>query len=121
MADPKQFHRWQCTEADLADLTPIRARDLVIKCFLEAQKETYHRIKQTIGVSDTEEEVQKTVLAGIRGTFKEVGGDFENPTKESLLNVVELLSKKAKLWGTPPDIIEFHKKCMEMIFTMLNK
>jgi len=121
MADPKQFHRWQCTEADLTDLNSVKARDLVIKCFYEAQKETYHRTKQAIGISDTEDEVHKTVLAGIRGAFKETGGDFDNPTKASLLNVIELLAKKAKLWGTPPDIIEFHKKCMDMIFTTLKE
>ena len=121
MADPKQFHRWQCTEADMTDLTTIRARDLIIKCFFEAQKETYHRTKQAIGVSDTEEEINKTVVAGIKGAFREVGGDFENPTKDAMVKVTESLAKKAHLWGTPPDVIEYHKKCMEHIFARLKE
>lgn len=119
MPDAERFHRWECCENDFQDLTPVKARDLIVKCFFEAQKETYHRTKQAIGVSDTDEEIHRTVVAGIRATFKEIEGDYENPTKGTLMKVVESLAKKAKLWGTPPDIIEYHKKCMERVFAML--
>jgi len=119
MTEPERFHRWECCEDDFKDMNPAKARDLIVKCFFEAQKETYHRTKQAIGVSDTEEEIHKTVVAGIRGTFKEIGGDYEQPTKETLMKVVEGLAKKAKLWGTPSDIIEYHKQCMDKVFGVL--
>lgn len=56
--------------------------------FFEAQKETCKCPKQSIGVSDTEGEIHKTVVAGIRCTFKKIAGDFEHPTKETLMKVV---------------------------------
>ena len=112
------FHRWECDPESLGAMTPAKVRDLMVKCFLEAQKETCHRTKQANG-ADTEEEIHRTVVAGIRGPFKLVEGDYEVPSRETLMKVVESLARKAKLWGIPPDIIEYHKRCMDRVFAML--
>ncbi len=104
-----EFKRWKVNEEDLANLTPAKARDLIIKCFFEAQAETISRAKQDLGKTASLDEVMKSVESIIRLTFKEVGCNFENPSKMELGKVVETLAKKADAWGTPPDIIEHHK------------
>ncbi len=104
-----RFHRWRLKEEDLRDLSPEKARDLIVKCFYEAQKETFARSKQLLGLRDDEKQLQTSVLSAIRLAFKETGGDFNNPTKNSLTKVVEVLGRKSKAWGTPEDIIEYHR------------
>ena len=108
MSEKERFHRWTLTEDDLTDLTPLKARDIIVKCFFEAQKETFARSKQDLGLKTTDEELLKTVSTSIRMVFKELGVDFEKPTAEGLMKVVETLARKASSWGTPKDIIDFH-------------
>ncbi len=105
------FSRWDCKEeCERKDMTPIMARDLIIKCFFEAQKEMFARAKKNLfDKESTDEQLQKSVESAIKLTFKEVGGSFENPTKMQLGMAVQALARKAATWGTPDDIIEYHK------------
>ncbi len=41
--------RWTIPGSQLVDLTPIRVRDLVVECFLFAQRETLVRAKLKLG------------------------------------------------------------------------
>ncbi|MBA4372027.1 MAG: hypothetical protein C0402_04110 [Thermodesulfovibrio sp.] len=109
MTEIKKFTRWHLQDEDLTGLNPVKARDLIVKCFFEAQKETFARIKQDMGGSTSDKDLMNNVLASIKMVFREVGSDFESPTKEGIMKAVETLAKKAGSWGTPPDIIEFHK------------
>ena len=109
MSEAKKFTRWHLQDEDLSGLNPIKARDLIVKCFFEAQKETFARIKQDMGGSTSDKDLMSNVIASIKMVFREVGSDYENPTKEGIMKAVESLAKKAGSWGTPQDIIEFHK------------
>ncbi len=104
-----KYQRWSPSKEDLKGLNPVKARDLIIKCFFEAQKETFASVKKELGTTPTEESIMNSVTSAIRVAFKEANGSFDNPTKEDLSNVVQILSRKASSWGTPPDIIENHK------------
>lgn len=106
----KEFNRWSPSEEDQKDLNPGKARDIIIKCFLEAQKETFARAKEKLHMSVSDEELKKSVTAAVRMTFKECGGDFENPDRKCLEKVVEDLAGKAASWKTPEDVIERHRK-----------
>jgi len=108
MQEKERFHRWALSESDLTDLTPLKVRDIIVKCFFEAQRETFARTKQELGMKTTDEELFNTVRTSIRMVFKDLKADFENPTKADLMKVVESLARKASSWGTPQDIIEFH-------------
>ncbi len=113
------FKRWELCESDLADITPEKARDLIINCFYSAQTETFIRARRQIGVRSSNEDIQASVIAGVRAAFKEIGGDFDKPSKESLEKVVQALAKKSASWGTPEDIIEYHKKQIQRILERL--
>ncbi|MEJ2682857.1 MAG: hypothetical protein P8Z71_00485 [Candidatus Sulfobium sp.] len=109
MQEKERFQRWRLKEEDLKDLNPAKAKDLIIHCFYEAQKETFARSKQTLGLRTDEAQVFASVLSAIKLAFKETGEDFNNPTKKNLTKVVEVLGRKATSWGTPRDIIEYHR------------
>lgn len=113
------FVRWQCPDASRQELSCTAARDLVVKCFFEAQKETFHRAKRALGAAAADSDVEKSVAASVRVAFREAGGDFDDPSPETLRLAVEALARKARIWGTPADIIEYHRDCMERIFLRL--
>ena len=103
------FNKWSVSMKDLMFLTPEKARDLLIDCFFTAQKETFAGIKEKSKKFVSDREVKATVAAAVRAVFKEIGADFEHPKKKDLVQVVEILSSKARSWGTPAGIIEHHK------------
>jgi hypothetical protein len=119
MTDAKIFTRWHLQDDDLTGLNPVKARDLIVKCFFEAQKETFARIKQGMGGSTSDKDLMNNVVASIKMVFREVGSDYENPTKDGIVKAVETLAKKAGSWGTPQDIIEFHKGQIMKVLSLL--
>ncbi len=121
MKENKRFKRWSVKESDLADLTPSKARDLLIDCFYNAQKETFLRARKQLGVVSSDEDIYASVVAGVRKAFSEVNGDFEKPEKEKLAKVLEALVKKAISWGTPEEIIEHHKSELKKVLDKLKE
>ncbi len=105
----KTFNRWRLQPADLEGLDGRKARDLIIECFFDAQKETIARAKKTLGLPAEEAEMKRSIVSIVRVVFKEIGGDFEAPTRDTLHKLVESLAAKAEMWGTPQDIIEDHR------------
>jgi hypothetical protein len=115
-----KFKRWEFKDGDLKDLTTSKARDLIIQCFFDAQKETFLRAKQDLGKQTGDSELYNSVKASVKLTFKEVGADFDNPSKDDLGSVVQTLARKASSWGTPEDIIKHHKDQIMRILGALN-
>jgi len=100
---------WKLSESHLADLTPERARDLVVECFYFAQHETFARTKRKLGMTHLDEASLRASLVGaVRLAFEETGGDYEHPTAASLRSAIAVLARKAESWGTPRDIIQHH-------------
>lgn len=117
--EEKRFKRWSVSEQDLENLDSLKARDIIVKCFFEAQKETFSRSRQTLGLEADNDRIYSNVVASIRLAFKEAGEDFDKPTKDSLMKVVEVLARKAASWGTPKDIIEHHKEQIQRVLKVL--
>ena len=100
-------------------MTPEKARDLVVRCFIEAQKETFQHARERLGSSTDAQSIQQSMTASVRMVFTELGFDFDRPTPEALGKVVERLARSAMSWGTPPEIIDHHKKQIEMVLGRL--
>jgi hypothetical protein len=109
------YHRWVPQKDDLANLTPVKARDLICKCFFEAQKENFAEASRSFGQSANEHDLWNTVAGAIRVAFSEVDGEYDNPTRETLEKVVGVLARKASVWGTPKEIVEHHRAQIEKI------
>jgi hypothetical protein len=121
MGNPNEYHRWSLGALDLQGLTPEKARDIIVKCFIEAQKETFHQARERLGASTDPESIQKSMATSVRMVFAEMGYDYDRPTPEALGKVVERLARSAMSWGTPPDIIEHHKGQIEKVLGRLGQ
>ncbi len=112
--------RWFLNDADLVDMTPIRARDLVVKCFYETQKESIAAAGKKIGQAQNDAELRSAVIGTVRLAFRESLGDFDQPTKDSLTAAVQILARKSQQWGTPSNIVQRHKAQIERILKILD-
>lgn len=119
MTRRKHFKTWTCSEADLLDLDAQRARDLVVRCFYEAQRHTFATQKERLGLPADLEALQRSASGAVRAAFQASGGDFGSPTKESLEAAIQVLARKAASWNTPPELIEHHKAQVERILDRL--
>ena len=104
-----EYTKWSIKEEDLKELTLKDARDLIIICFYEAQKESIASTKKDLNSKINDGEIYNSVLARVRFASKQCGGDWENPSLECLLNVVKYLESGAIASGTPDDIVAHHK------------
>jgi hypothetical protein len=100
-------------------IDPIIVRDAMQKCFFNADKEV---IKKLFHKSDFQsnkdiEIGKKHVEIVIKKMFNDVNGDFDNPTKESLTDVVNKCKEYAGLFRDK-EMIEKHAN---EIMTLINR
>ena len=88
-------------------ITPIQVRDAIIKCFSQAQEELMKYMRKTTEFKP--EEIEKMLVDFIiENAFEKVGGDFKNPTKETLIQVIMKLKEYATSVFRDHEIIEKH-------------
>jgi len=89
------------------DVTPIMVRDAITECFTQAQQELIESMQIITGFKyEAAKKINVDLL--IQNAFDEVGEDFNNPTKESLIKVVMKLKEIAADAFRDPEIIEKH-------------
>ncbi len=111
--------RWVVRDEDLNELTPERARELVVSCFFEAQRETFARAADALGREQESERLRQTVVSSVRTAFQRVGGNFDRPSKATITAAVEILARKATAWGTPAEVIEHHRQEIARVLAAL--
>ena len=80
-------------------VTPIMVRDAMIQCFYEAHSNILELAKDFFGDPNRKkfEKMKKLhVKELIENIFDKIGENFNNPTKESLIQVVDYLKKMQK-------------------------
>ena len=88
-------------------ITPVQVRDAIIKCFSQAQEDLMKYMKETTDIKP--ENIEKMYVNYIiEKAFEKVGGDFKNPTKETLIQVVMELKDYALRLFRDPDIVKKH-------------
>lgn len=115
----KKFERWCLNLSDLEEMNTLKARDVIMNCFYEAQKETYMRGGRLTGQDFSEAEVRNTIFYSFKSGFKSINADFDNPTVDSINQLLALLMRKAKAMGTPADIIDYHRTQIDHVMTAL--
>ena len=77
------------------NITPVVVRDKIIDCFYEAHGKL---IEQRLSVSDEskEEFTKGSIISIFKDQFEKTGGDFDNPTKESLFYAIINLAEFSK-------------------------
>lgn len=102
------------------EVTPIMVRDAIVECFLKAHSQILNEMKE-YGEFESEEEFEHMKLFDVKSQiqifFEEVDGDFDNPTKNSIIKLLGKLQEFAKKFRNPK-IVEKHTK---EIMTLVNK
>ncbi len=91
-------------------VSPKDVRDGIVECFAQAHKEQLDKLKNHhLNVPcDEFEEIKKIEVRQIlRKMFEDTGGDYDNPTKESILKALEKL-KELALNFRDKSIVEKH-------------
>ena len=86
-------------------ITPIMVRDALTQCFIAAHTESL----EIDGQTDVSESM---ITLNIQDAFAKTGGDYENPTKESLLDAMMHLKEFSKKFRSP-EIIANHFQAMQ--------
>jgi hypothetical protein len=101
-------------------LTPLQIRNMVVQNFQESQGELFKRTYRRLQIEKNQESLSKTAEIAVRLAFREVGGDFENPTKQKLLEVLIILSKKSSSWGAPADMVKANREKFIALLQSIN-
>lgn len=100
------------------DVTAIQVRDAIIECFFQAHGCVIEEIKKFSNISSEEklnELKRKTVLSIIQKKFNDIGADFNNPTKQNLIDVVEKLAEYSSQFRNPNSIDKNVNDIMRLI------
>jgi hypothetical protein len=111
--------RWAVLDSELDGLDARKARDLMVRCFYESQKEVFARARQKAGAPIDDSNLFETVQGAIKTVFRETGANYLDPKKEELNKVMETLARKAATLGTPDDIIRHHMVQMQKVMASL--
>jgi len=100
-------------------ITPEQVRDAIVECFTLAHKKI---LEKDIGqfVDDmTVQEKKKieeiNVQLMIKSYFDEVGGDYANPTKNSIIGVCNRLAEFSKNFRNPEIIKKHYGEIMQLV------
>jgi hypothetical protein len=89
-------------------LTPAFVRDQMIECFFASQKEILEMAARSVRHAADEAEIRRSVCQIIKMAFAEAGGDYEAPTKEVLMKVMDILKRKSRATGKEAEVIQHH-------------
>lgn len=99
-------------------VTPVIVRDAIIQCFYEAHCNVLELAKDTFGKPSKKrfEDMKKThVKELIYDIFIKIEGDYDKPTKDDLIKVVENLKKFASFYRKPEIINKHVSEIMQLI------
>jgi hypothetical protein len=95
---------------DDEEVTPEKARDAIVKCFIAAHKEA---VEEHMDVQSGEAE--KIAENVVRKAFEMSSADFDNPKKEDFVNVCEHLATIAKSFRNPEIINKHYAEIMSIV------
>lgn len=110
MARERLYREWQPSQLLPATMSAAEARDIVVDCFHTMHGPHFEQTKSALGISAEDHRVRQSVKGMIRLAFKSVHGNYDSPTRDDLLKVVDYLNEKSRSWGTPADVIARHEQ-----------
>jgi len=99
-------------------VTPVMVRDAIVDCFIQAHKENLEEMKEYHEFKSEEEfeEMKKIdVELLIKSKFEAVGADFNNPTKESIIGVMDKLAELSINFRKPEIIKKHYGEIMDLV------
>ena len=100
------------------EITPCMVRDAIITCFYQAHHKVLENMYQVQDFpnADIENEVKlRHVKVLIKNMFREVNGDFESPTKKTLLDVLDRCAEYARIFRDEKTVVDHYNEILELI------
>lgn len=119
LSDFVEVKKWNISEDDMQDLTPIKVRNLLIRCFTYAHMEEVYEKKSKRQTYGDYEIVRQSIKGEIEITFKQIEADYNNPTRFTLSKVLDMLSKKQINRNMSSQIINHHKSQLQKAINRL--
>ncbi|OGM94287.1 hypothetical protein A2524_01280 [Candidatus Wolfebacteria bacterium RIFOXYD12_FULL_48_21] len=92
---------------------PLMVRDALIECFYEAHC-------QDTGLDMPNESTDRSYCSAlVKKAFAESGGNFDNPTKEDLMRVMEKLVEFSKNFRDP-SLVQKHAKEIQQLLDLIS-
>ncbi|MBI9103997.1 MAG: antitoxin family protein [Spirochaetales bacterium] len=113
------IREWNISKNDYIDLTPVKARNVMIRCFMYAHLEEVLTSKRKRVTYNDYDLAKDGLLAEIKLTFKQVDEDIQHPTKSALKKVLNLLTQKQINRGATPEIIKNHQRQLTQLIDAL--
>lgn len=101
-------------------ITPNMVRDAIVECYYQADLKVLEDLFYTSDFKSDEDEEgakRKHVEVVIKKLFDDVNGDFNNPTKKSLIAVIDKCKEFAKYFRDQSVIQKHYTE----ILTLINK
>ncbi len=89
-------------------ITPLMVRDAISECFSQAHC-------SDAGVSNQESMEKEYCVEIVKKAFVDSGGDFENPTKESIINSLRELAQFAKKFRNQEVVKKHQEEIMKLV------
>lgn len=100
-------------------ITPMMVRDAILRCFEQAHLLTARETLKNFSKDFTEDDIIKMAKANteavVRKAFKDTESDFWNPTKESLIKVIDYLAEFSQPYRKEEIIQTHYREIMELI------
>ncbi|MBU0707678.1 hypothetical protein KKG41_04870 [Patescibacteria group bacterium] len=97
----------------------IDVRRALMRCFLEAHREDQAKELEDVTQGMDEMSADKLTRANIeillKRAFKKVDGDFEKPTKEVIVKVMNVLQEFSKQFRDPEIIKKHYNEMMQLV------
>ena len=102
-------------------VTPVMVRDAIIKCFYSAHRDVLELARESFGYPPKKkfEEMKKVhVEELIMDIFDKINGDYNKPTKDDLIKVIENLKKFASIYRNK-EVINEHVNEINLLINKL--
>ena len=94
-------------------------KNALVRCFIEAHREAQQKEIADITSGMSESSADKLTKANIeiiiRNAFKKIGGNFDNPTKESIIKVMDVLKDFSKRYRSPEVISKHYGELLGLV------
>lgn len=98
-------------------VSPLDVRNALVECFTQAHAKELEDLKNYADVKPADFELIKRINISqlLRQYFAETGGDFENPTRDSILAVMDKLKSFAGNFRDPSVIAGHYGEIIKLV------
>jgi len=94
-------------------VSPFEVRENLLRCFSNENRDRFAAQERALGRPSDGAAAVETM---VRLAFKQVGGSFDRPSRETLTRVANLLSERSLEWGvSADDVFHCHANIMREI------